>query len=48
LKNIVKITVNYITFDGLHDSNSKEVAIHNLCRYFESKLRQKYQALIGE
>lgn len=48
LKNIIKITVNYITFDGLHDSNNKEVAIHNLCRYFESKLRQKYQALIGE
>jgi len=47
LKNIDEITVNYITFEGLHDGDKKAQPIHNLCRYFEAKLRQKHQALIG-
>lgn len=43
LNNIIRIKVNYICFEGLSDNKKKEVAIHNLCRYFESKMRQKYQ-----
>ncbi|MCB5229814.1 MAG: hypothetical protein LHW44_07125 [Candidatus Cloacimonetes bacterium] len=48
LKDVTEIKVNYIFFDGLRDANNKEMPIHNLCRYFESKMRHKYQTLIGE
>lgn len=47
LKQVLTIKVNYICFDGLSDENNKEAALHNLCRYYESKMRKKYQALIG-
>lgn len=48
LKHIFAIRVNYITFEGLSDNNDRETALQNLCRYFEKKMNQKYQALIGE
>lgn|GEM_PF-3644185 len=31
-----------------YQREKKEICLHNVSSYFESKLRQKYQALIGE
>lgn len=47
MENIGMIRVTYICFDGLSDKK-KETSLHNLSRYFESKMRHKYQTLIGE
>lgn len=47
MENIELIRVTYICFDGLSDKK-KETSLHNLSRYFESKMRHKFQTLIGE
>lgn len=48
LQYVDEIKVNYVSFEGLSDEKNRETALHNLCRYFEKKMNQKYQALIGE
>ena len=48
LINVNSIIINWVSFEGLSNNDKKEEALHNLCRYFESKLGQKYKALIGE
>ena len=48
LANVSSIIVSWVFFEGLSDNDKKEDALHNLCRYFESKMRKKHKALIGE